>query len=430
MNGSVLNVTGSNMPERIDVFLSSDGNSVVAMVQGGSNDSSNSFAKSAVSRVNVSALDGGDTVVVAAGITLPTALDGGGGSDNLTGGSGPDVLLGGAGNDFLEGKNGDDAMDGGSGADRLFGNDGIDTVDYSTRAADLTITLDRSANDGQAGEGDNVQDSVENVLCGTGNDSVLTNTSATGNTSANYFWGNRGHDVLDGGVGNDGLNGGEGDDVIRGGTGDDWLDGWNGNDLIEGDDGNDTLWGYFDNDILRGGNGDDWMVGEDQDDLLDGGPGADAMAGNAGNDTIDYSSRTENLNITLDGVANDGRAASTLLFRDPFTLQWVGDRGEQDNVQPDFEIVLCGSGHDRVTGSSANIANRIVGGAGNDILDGGGGADVLEGGDGDDVFFARDSVADQLFGGNGNDRAKIDAGLDSMNSVESTFEFILLPIII
>ena len=427
MTGTTLNVTGSNLPERIDVFLSSNGANVVVMVQGGSNDSSDSFAKSGVSRINVSALGGADTVVVAAGITLPTTLDGGEGGDSLTGGSGPDVLLGGAGNDFLEGKNGDDAMDGGTGADRLFGNDGIDTVDYSTRVNNLTITLDRTANDGESGEGDNVQDSVENVLCGTGNDSVTTNTSATGNTSANYFWGNRGNDVLDGGAGNDNLNGGEGDDQLRGGAGDDWLDGWNGNDLIEGGDGNDTLWGYYDNDILRGGSGDDWMVGEDQDDILDGGPGADAMAGNAGNDTIDYSSRTENLNITLDGVANDG-AAGTLRFRDPFTGQWVGTLPENDNVQPDFEVILCGSGNDRVTGSSAN--SRIVGGAGNDILDGGAGADVLEGGDGDDVFFARDSIADQILGGNGNDRAKIDVGLDSMNSVESTFEFIILPIII
>jgi Ca2+-binding RTX toxin-like protein len=426
LSGSTLNVTGSSMSERIDVFLSSDGNSIVAMVQGGSNDSGNAFARSSVTRINVSGLDGGDTVVVASGITVPATLDGGGGSDNLTGGGGPDVLLGGAGNDFLEGRNGDDLLDGGAGEDVMHGNDGVDTVDYSARTADLTISLDRNRNDGEVNERDDISDSVENVLCGTGNDRV-TGSAAAANLN-NYFWGNRGNDVLEGAAGNDNLNGGEGDDLIRGGIGDDWLDGWNGNDVIEGGDGNDTLLGYYDNDVLRGEAGDDWMVGEDQDDVLDGGPGADWMAGNAGNDTVDYSSRTMNLNITLDGVANDGTAA-TLRFRDPFTGQWVGTPAENDNVQPDIEVVLCGSGNDRVTGSSANIANRIVGGAGNDILDGGAGADVLDGGAGDDIFFARDSVADQILGGAGNDRAKIDTGLDSMNSVESTFEFIILPVI-
>jgi Ca2+-binding RTX toxin-like protein len=161
--------------------------------------------------------------------------------------------------------------------------------------------------------------------------------------------------------------------------------------------------------------------------MLDGGDGADVMHGGGGNDTADYSMRSHNLRISLDGVANDGQAA-TLMFRDPFTGQWVGYPGEMDNVHSDVENVLGGSGNDRISALATSIvANRFVGNGGNDILDGGGGADVLEGGAGDDIFFARDSVADQLFGGTGNDRAKIDIGVDVMNSIESTFEFIILP---
>ena len=51
-------------------------------------------------------------------------------------------------------------------------------------------------------------------------------------------------------------------------------------------------------------------------------------------DTANYSDRTDNLNISLDGVANDGANG--------------GDK--QDNVQ--IEEVISGSGNDTLTGSS------------------------------------------------------------------------------
>lgn len=420
----VLTVTGSNATERIDLFLSSNGSSVVVSIFGGTNDSGDQFSLSSISSIHVNALDGFDIVAIAAGVPA-VRVDGGAGGDEITGGDGNDSLIGGAGNDFLEGKGGNDMLDGGIGADRMFGNDGIDTADYSSRNRNLTITLDRAANDGEGGEGDNVQDSVENVLCGSGNDSVSTNTAATGNSSNNYFWGNGGNDLLDGGVGNDSLDGGEGNDDLRGNVGYDFLDGWTGNDVLDGGDQDDVLWGYDGDDILRGGNGNDWLVGEAHNDLLDGGLGADNMEGWGGIDTVDYSSRTVNLKISLDDVNNDGTAGG-FSYRDPVTGLWYLNRGETDNCHSDIENVKGGSGDDQISSPSTSAAvNHFWGNDGNDVLDGGGGADILEGGAGNDIFYARDGAIDQLFGGADNDRAKVDAN-DVLNSIESTFEGYIL----
>jgi Ca2+-binding RTX toxin-like protein len=422
-NGAVV-ADGTDMPDQFDLRMSGSDLQVTITTNG--NSVVRRFAGASVSSIRVNGRNGGDTITVQSSVTTGVTIDAGGGNDHLTGGSGNDVLLGGPDNDFLEGKLGDDMLDGGTGADNMFGNEGTDTADYSSRSANLTITLDRQANDGQSGEGDNVQDSVENVWCGTGNDSVTTNTSATGNSSNNYFWGNQGNDVLDGGVGDDNLNGGEGDDNLCGNVGNDWLDGWNGNDLIEGGEGNDSLLGYFDNDDLRGGPGNDWMIGEDGNDILDGGTGADDMSGNAGIDTADYSARTENLKISLDNTANDGTAGG-FTYRDPFTGLWYLNRGEQDNCHEDIENVRGGSGNDNISAPFAfNVVNQFFGNGGNDVLDGGGGADILDGGPGDDIFFARgDGAIDQLVGGAGNDLAKSDPN-DVWNSIEGTFEGFIL----
>ena len=120
--------------------------------------------------------------------------DGGPGSDELNPGTRgtPVTFSGGAGNDVLEGHDGDDVLDGGpgdddlygaDGADRLRGGDGTDALrgDFTVSSPDLldggpgvdaidgdwtqddhgdddpiTVTLDGRADDGHAGEGDNV----------------------------------------------------------------------------------------------------------------------------------------------------------------------------------------------------------------------------------------------------------------------------------
>jgi Ca2+-binding RTX toxin-like protein len=139
---------------------------------------------------------------------------GGSGNDRLTGSSiqnilrgegGHDVLDGAGANDTLVGGPGDDRMLGGAGGvnidnDDLVGEDGVDTADYSGRVGALTIDLDDDDDDGGTGEGDNVWASTENVLGGSGNDTL------TGNGSANFLRGNGGTDVLLGMGGDDRLH--------------------------------------------------------------------------------------------------------------------------------------------------------------------------------------------------------------------------------
>ena len=155
-----------------------------------------------------------------------------------------------------------------------------------------------------------------------------------------------------------------------------------GNDkVVNNTDFGATLNGQGGNDSLTGGSANDSLNGSSGNDVLNGGLGADILQGGSGNDTADYSSRTTNLNISLDNIANDGAA------------------GEHDNVMSDVETVLGGSGNDKLVGGpSANLLegnggnDNLFGGAGNDTLDGGGGHDQLFGQDDNDTLLAKDGA--------------------------------------
>jgi hypothetical protein len=163
-----------------------------------------------ISSVRVDAGDGDDAVTVTTAV--PAVLEGGSGADTLRGGDAGDQLWGGSG---------DDVLDGGLGADFFSGSDGRDRVDYSSRTAAVTVNPGSWGGDGQAGEGDNVWWSVEDVTGGSGND-VLTGTS--------------GPNTISGGPGNDTVNGSGGDDSLDGGAGRDVLDGGSGADRLSSRD--------------------------------------------------------------------------------------------------------------------------------------------------------------------------------------------------
>jgi hypothetical protein len=147
-----------------------------------------------------------------------TTIYGGAGNDTITGGGGNDTISGGAGNDTINGSGGDDTIDGDGGADAISGGTGVDTVTYATRPAPVTVTIgDSLANDGEAGEGDNLDATVENVVGGSGGDHL------TGSAGANSLVGGAGDDVLVGGGGNDTLDGGTGTDSFDGGAGIDTI---------------------------------------------------------------------------------------------------------------------------------------------------------------------------------------------------------------
>ncbi|MGH2693844.1 MAG: calcium-binding protein [Actinomycetota bacterium] len=220
----------------------------VEVVEGGSNDdtiTAAAYSDAALHpRVQLFGNEGVDT------------LTGGADKDQLFGGDGNDILNGGDGNDRLDGDSGDDQENGNggndsfvqgsssNGADTLNGGEGAaDTVKYSGRGTTLTVDLDGNADDGAAGENDNVGADVEKVYGGRAGDNLTTGSGAQtvfGLGGDDVLTGGGGPDQLKGGGGNDVLSGGGGNDVLVGGGGNDDLDGGDGSDLGNGGTGRDT----------------------------------------------------------------------------------------------------------------------------------------------------------------------------------------------
>jgi Ca2+-binding RTX toxin-like protein len=375
----------------------------------------------------VSGGDGDDLLV---GLDGADTLDGGPGSDVLSGGLGPDRLDGGdgdddlglpilltvdrggpvetsveLGNDQLDGGAADDTLFAGAGdrtvtygldapqraggrreangADVLSGGAGTDLVSYVNREIPVRVSLDGRADDGSAGEGDDVGADVERV---------------TGGTADDVLDGGPGSDVLDGGPGSDMLRGLEGADALMGGDvdgaadalsggpGPDALNGGPGPDRLQGDDGDDGLRGGGDADRLDGGAGDDDLRGEGDADDLAGGPGADVLDGGPGADRVDYADATSPVTVTLDDVRNDGQLGE----------DWVRQA----------ENVRGGPGADTLFGNTG--ANAIEGGPGADVIDPAAGTDRVSAGPGRDAILARDHERDAVACGAGRDVAIAD----------------------
>jgi Ca2+-binding RTX toxin-like protein len=203
-------------------------------------------------------------------------LIGGGGEDLLAGGWGADLMRGGDGNDVLRGN---DVMHGNDGSDVFWGEAGRDTADYEHRTANLSISLDDVANDGEIYEPDNVRSDVERVIGGRGHDRIL------GSNADNALYGGRGLDTIFGYGGRD---------TIYGGSHSDRLDGGNGDDLVIGEHGNSILKGGPGLDTLRGADGNDWFY--EQDTLVDhlfGGGGLDRAL-------VDPADLLESIEVLLD----------------------------------------------------------------------------------------------------------------------------------
>jgi hypothetical protein len=252
------------------------------------------------------------------------------------------------------------------------------------RATGVTVTLDNVANDGNSADGsaDSVQ--TENVVTGSGDDSVT---------------GDGGFNVIDTGDGADSVDGRASPDTIAGGPGNDTLNGEDGNDTVDGGPGDDFLASGRNYDVLNGGVGDDTLsdsgymgTGQDMsggpgDDMLIPGDGIDDVDGGDGFDTADYQSHnyTEGAEpgpngvvITLDNVANDGNR---------FDCSYLGSSecggSTEDNVRTTIERVIGTTEADGDSITGDDLANTLVGSYGPDILRGMGGDDVLDANDGE-----------------------------------------------
>jgi Ca2+-binding RTX toxin-like protein len=143
------------------------------------------------------------------------------GGDSISGGLGNDRIDAGAGNDAIAGDEGNDSLIGGAGNDTISGGIGLDTVDWSAATGNIVLDLDSNGNGAPgpvAGIGTDTVSGIENIIAGSGNDSL------SGNFEWNTFTGGGGDDALDTGGGMDHLIGGTGRDRMTGGEGRDWFE--------------------------------------------------------------------------------------------------------------------------------------------------------------------------------------------------------------
>ncbi len=285
---------------------------------------------------------------------------------------------------------------------------GIDTIDLSgatqTQLIDLTPgsisnVVGKTGNMVIYSDGAGVDTLIENVIGGSGSDTIIGNTannSLVGGLGIDTIHGENGNDTIVGGAGADSMTGGAGTDTLSyalagaavrislaGGTGtgsEAQGDTFSGFENIVGSAHNDTLIGGGGANILYGGNGNDYLLDQTNgNDTLYGGAGNDALQGSGGADsyfggdnidTVRFTNSASGVTVDLGlNVATGGDAAG-----DTF-----------DGVEN-----LSGSQHaDLLIGDSG--ANRLEGYLGNDTLRGGAGADVLYGDLGFDVADYSDS---------------------------------------
>ncbi|MGO8579361.1 calcium-binding protein, partial [Rhizobium leguminosarum] len=110
-------------------------------------------------------------------------------------------------------------------------------------------------------------------------------------------------------------------------------------------------------------------------DTLNGAAGADTMIGGAGDDTYIVDNAG-------DSVAENA-SAGTDTVKTVLANYAIGNNVEK----------LSYTGSADFTGTGNALANTIIGGAGNDLLDGGAGNDALNGGAGNDIYVV-DSASD------------------------------------
>jgi Ca2+-binding RTX toxin-like protein len=277
----------------------------------------------------------------------------------------------------------------------------------------------------------------------------LVNDEIDGGGGGDKLFGLGGDDALYGGDGNDQLSGGFGTDTLYGGSGNDQLDGGLGTDTLYGGDGDDQLDGGLGADVLYGGFGNDiyvvdnagdiyselhhyegaadlvrttltshtlgiyvegltfigtgnftgigndlgnTLLGGSGDDLLDGGAGADAMTGGLGDDVY----YVENAG---DQVYEQALQGNDTVYA--FT-SWTMTAGQEIE-----SLRIGGPGTTGFTLNGNDLANRVFGAAGNDILNGAGGNDRLNGSTG----------ADTMTGGLGNDTCFVDNAGDKVREL-------------
>jgi hypothetical protein len=226
----------------------------------------------------------------------------------------------------------------------------------------VRVTPDGIADDGEAGEGDDVGADVGVVVGGDAGDMLQAAMGpVAGGPGDDVIFdadgaGARPLAVLEGGDGNDRIHGGSGHDDLRGDAGDDVLDGGPGDDVLQDGQGTDRV---------TGGDGDDRLEyqADTAHDVLSGGPGTDALT------TGPAAFSLAPVRISLDGIADDGPLGEG----DDVTGDWESVSIARGNLVgtdgPDvLEVTHAGTidgrgGDDRLSGFA-----DIIGGPGHDSI--------------------------------------------------------------
>jgi Ca2+-binding RTX toxin-like protein len=348
------------------------------------------------------------------------------------------------------GTSANDTLDGGLGTNEfreLAGGGGNDTylVDMGTAGATTpdkvlelpgrgidTVVLVGDVNgagvwNGNAASTYVLPDQVENLslqgpvvvnLNGSPIDTVFPDLFIVGNNLNNRITTGNGDDTLYGGLGDDVLSGGGGSDtyfvnsardVVIEGSDSYFLAGGAGaaidtvnsfapqslgngveNLVFDRRAGNVTGKGNSLANVIQGSDGNNLIDGGDGDDQLFGNGGADSLKGGNGNDVLDGSDLTGTAFTEFDPLALAVPVAAPSSIADKL------DGGAGDDVLLGFDqdTLLGGGGNDTLNGDAGNTPNEKI---------------LMDGGAGDDLFqnFA---VRDLIKGGKGIDTVQIDFG--------------------
>ncbi|GAA5181126.1 hypothetical protein GCM10025771_27280 [Niveibacterium umoris] len=341
------------------------------------------------------------------GNDLNNRLRGDAGSDTLSGGNGADQLFGNLGSDKLDGGAGDDYIFDLDGNDTMLGGAGNDwmEVGFAPNLQDNagnpipgnaydSVSIDGGTDSTVVGAADTSTDTF--ALYGKVSDYAFSRPDATtirivdkaGKGEARLVKVEQLYFYTDGN--NDGFNTA---DTTTGALNDDvWFatTALNGSVSNLGTSGNDTLTSLQLNDVLVGeGGADTYRIYHAGTKILE---GATTVVGA---DTAEVYINRYRLGDNVENMVAKYAGTGTLMA--PFSLEdgWYTPFPQDGGDHPWVpNAVFYGTGN--------ALANSIVGGNGNDVLDGGAGADTLAGGLGDDTYLI-DNIGDKIVDTGGTD---------------------------
>lgn len=299
--------------------------------------------------ISVELEDGDDSIDTTAvpvedggsGGAIDVSLYGGDGADEIVAGPSAELIFPGAGSDSVLGgvgfeiANSEPTADGADHYD--LGPDG-GRVNYEHRTAPVELSLDGVANDGEAGEGDNLA-SVTEIISGSGDDNLVGGPGhelLAGRSGNDRFFAGPGDDQIEGGLGSDMISAGRGQDISHDyslGKGDRFAGG-PGADFAETGPSDDVLSGGRGRDRIHSGAGGDRVIGGAQGDRLFAGSGADGVQAGGGNDKIGPGRDDDRDRLVCGrgrdatGFGNNDLQAQCEVLRPPLFLETIDPSGE------------------------------------------------------------------------------------------------------